>query len=299
MRPAAFLLAMMLMMLVMLATPVNGQTPVPAGQSVPPGGDRPTSMPAPPRAPVAPLLREGSHVVRVIGRVEADEESRTWQFRIASTDPHSPDHAMTLLPCSVLQELERIVATAGGSAQRFEVTGEVTVFHGRNYLLLTHPPVLIEQSARTPAAVPASPPPPSGDSTSEIIRELERDIGPIARRPAADPAANPADRWLDGTPDPSVDLRRESTLVVGRRGRIRRAGGGAYQLLFDADAEGLADPPMTLLPCLLLERLAEYIDHAGSDRAVIMSGVVTMYKNRNYLRPTVYRIPQERTTLVP
>lgn len=50
-------------------------------------------------------------------------------------DPDSPGAAsMPLLPCKLLQQLEQ-AASVRGEEVEFRVTGRVTVYHGRNYLL--------------------------------------------------------------------------------------------------------------------------------------------------------------------
>ena len=43
-------------------------------------------------------------------------------------------------------------------------------------------------------------------------------------------------------------LTPEGTTVLARRGTIRRTRDGAFIFVFDADAEGLSDPPLLLLP---------------------------------------------------
>ena len=91
----------------------------------------------------------------------------------------------------------------------------------------------------------------------------------------------------------------EGTILLSRRGKIRRAGAGAFIFVFDADAEGLADPPMPLLPCLLLERLELHAHLTGERAAILLSGRVHTFRGQNYLRPTLYRVPRERTILTP
>ena len=78
-----------------------------------------------------------------------------------------------------------------------------------------------------------------------------------------------------------------------------RDGGGAWLFLFDADASGLADPPMILLPCLLLERMERYAQRAESHAPMLLSGRVFRYHQVNYLLPTTFQIPRERTPLRP
>jgi hypothetical protein len=91
----------------------------------------------------------------------------------------------------------------------------------------------------------------------------------------------------------------EGTSIVRRRGRIRRDKHGAFLFVFDADAEGKADPPMVILPCLLLERMQQYTEQTGRNAPMLISGEVYAYYGENYLLPTVFRVPNERTPLTP
>ena len=105
-------------------------------------------------------------------------------------------------------------------------------------------------------------------------------------------------------------LVQEGTLISSRRGKLTRdasasggggggASGGGWQFVFDADSTGLADPPMRLLPCLLLEHLEDFARHNGSTAPILLSGQVYVYGGRNFLLPTAYRIPRERSRITP
>jgi hypothetical protein len=193
--------------------------------------------------------------------------------------------------------MERMIESAPDHQLVFEMTGEVYIYGGRNYLMPTHPPLLIgrEKRPETPpseARVDDESATATDESTEDIIRKLERSIGPLARRPEAD-----APGAMRGAPQPG--LLREGTVLLSRRGALRRTGDGAFLFVFDADAEGLADPPMTLLPCLLLERMDRRLRQEEESAAVLLSGHVYTYHGRNYLLPRVYRIPAERTVLKP
>ncbi|MDY7107996.1 MAG: hypothetical protein SYC29_05100 [Planctomycetota bacterium] len=265
----------------------------------------------PPMRP--PLLREGSHLVRVVGRLEQHPIDGSWKFIIDPADEHSPGHELAMMPGTLLAEMERMIESAPDHRLVFEMTGEVYIFRGRNYLMPTHPPLLIGREKRPEQGDPAEPPdaPASeeknaddeteaaeDESTEDIIGDLQRAVGPVARRPEAESsAAMTEDTAVTGAPP--ADLVREGTVLLSRRGTIRRAGDGSFIFVFDADAEGLADPPMTLLPCLLLERMDRRIRQKEEYATVLLSGHVYTYQGRNYLLPKVYRIPTERTVLKP
>jgi hypothetical protein len=223
--------------------------------------------------------------VRVTGRLQRDAAAPAWVFVVDDEDDGSPGHEFVVMPGSLLEEMERMINAADDRRLVFEITGQAYVYRQRNYLLLTHPPLLIGHESPPEDAVSSE---DDDDSTDRIIEDLERSIGPVRRRQAA-----AAQRANEGP------LLAEGTVVTARRGRIRRTERGGFVFVFDADAEGLADPPMRLLPCLLLERLEEELRKTGERLVVLLSGHVYTYRGRNYLRPTLYRTPRERTLLTP
>ena len=92
-----------------------------------------------------------------------------------------------------------------------------------------------------------------------------------------------------------------------RGGVLARFFSGLCEYVFEGRL-GLADPPVRLLPCLLLEQLEDYARHntsaasAGAGAgggAILLSGQAYLYEGRNYLLPTAYRIPRERTLMAP
>lgn len=286
----------------------------------PPHPSPPAARPAPTTSPTAeadpgrrlrqpPLLREGSRLVEVTGRLRGDAATGAWVFVVESEDAAVGVPSLTVLPSTLLEEMERMIEAAADHQPIFEVTGEVYVYRHRNYLLLTHPAILLGHEIifeLRPEPEPApSPATEEDDSIAAIIRDLERSIGPLPRRPPAD---TPPDAPPTGTPPPSAPtdgqaepprLMTEGAILLSRRGKIRRAGAGAFIFVFDADAEGLADPPMPLLPCLLLERLEMHARLTGERAAVLVSGNVHTFHGQNYLRPTLYQIPRGRTILRP
>lgn len=246
-----------------------------------------------------PLIREGSRLVKVRGLVDRDQRTRGLRLTIDESDPQSPGHRLILVPSSRLTELEMLLGAAPDVRATMIVTGRVLVFQGRNYLLLTHPAVPDDRVMRDPATtVPQAPPASGGDSVDDIARDLERSVGSVGRR-------TPRTRGTDGNVNGIANamnlasLVPEATRLVDRRGKVRRTEGGGFMVVFDADASGESDPPMMLLPCRLLEGLARIAAGSGDDAAVLISGEVTIHAGRNFLLPTVYRIPRELTQLYP
>jgi len=64
-----------------------------------------------------------------------DEAGEWWQGRFES-DNTLQDQPMRLLPCRKLQEAERLVAARKRKTLRLRITGQITQYKGRQYLLL-------------------------------------------------------------------------------------------------------------------------------------------------------------------
>jgi len=265
-----------------LIAAIGLNTAAPGGEEQPAVGTGTHSVaPAP---VIAPLLREGSAVVKVHGMVIEGAIAGERIFIAENVDPRAASHALTLLPCSLLEEFEQLLDARTG---RFEATGRVFVHGQRNYLLLTHPASLVRDRAETqPLPVATAEHEEEDDSTEAIIRSVEEAAGPIARRPEARGSAEQARATV-----------AEGTRMVFRRGHVRRHGSGGYEFVFSSDASGHADPTMTLLPCLLLERLAAHEQRSDQTAEILISGEVFTYRGQNYLLPSLFRVPVERSGL--
>jgi hypothetical protein len=212
-------------------------------------------------------------------------------FRVAPNDPHQQVGDLTLLPCTLLENLEQLLESAPQQETVFDLTGQVFVYRGRNYLLPTHAPRLVEYVPPPPVETA-----PSDESATAILRELDQAVGPVRR---SSQAARPSDP--EGQPG-RPELVPPGTVVLWRRGWMIREPGGAWTFVFEADASGLADPPMILYPCLLLEEmevLRPRADRSARGGALLLSGRVERYHSRNYLLPTAYQVPRRNTPLRP
>ena len=276
--PVRHLLPLAHVLAAVLALPAAAQTTTPAGGDIVP--------PAPPARHRPTLIREGSHLVAVQGTLQRDTPRGPWHFRLLDDGAIARTAPMPLLPCTLLTSLEQIVEGSGAETV-FEMTGEVFVFRGKNYLLPTH----------SPRVASYAPPMDDGpgvvaeevERPQDIIRRLEREIGPVPRLPAA----------LQPTGDGGRRLLREGTLIRWRRGWMTREPTGTWVFTFAAGATGNEDPPMVLLPCLLMEQMERQVEQGGRMRVLLVSGRVLRYDRRNYLLPTAFRVPRERTPLRP
>ncbi len=241
-----------------------------------------------------PLLAEGGFLIQTKGTMHHHEPTGSWRFRIARDDPRQPRYELTILPCTMLSDMQQIVESAEGPPRReivFELTGQVLRYHDRNYLLPTYVPRVDsdKQRAATTRSDESQAESPSSDTAEAILRNLDRAVGPVAQGQSGGRAHEPASQ---PTPPPGA-------VMLSRRGWMVREAGGAWSWVFDADAEGLADPPMILLPCRLLQRMEQHPQRSRAHAPMVISGRVFHYHGRRYLLPTSFQIPHDRTTLHP
>ncbi len=243
------------------------------------------------------LLREGAYILQATGSLHQGEQPGWWVFRIASDDPGEELFEFTLLPCTLLASLEQLVESMPGKEIVFELTGEVFVYQGRNFLMPTHAPRLVAYvppSRPDALDTPGDDTAPQDGSAEAILRDLDRSVGPVVRSPRK------AAKAATTRPHSASDrLAAPGSLVLWRRGWMVREPDGAWSYVFAADATGLADPPMVLLPCRMLEDLQQHAVRRGPSTPLLVSGRVFRYHGRNYLLPTMFRIPRYRTALRP
>ncbi len=244
-----------------------------------------------PSAPVGPLLREGSYLVEVRGTMRLNEATKWWQFTIDRADPKHPAYELAMLPCQLMADMRRITEGMPRRQIVFEATGQVFVYRGRNFFLPTHAPHVVGIAEPTAAQAPQEQTNegPGADSAEAILQNLQQAVGEVARNPAVG----------GGAATREFELIQEGTQVVARRGRMSRGPRGTWWFTFDADVDGLVDPPMVLLPCLLRERMERYAERSDGRAAMLLSGRVYQYEDRNYILPTMFQIPRERTALRP
>lgn len=236
----------------------------------------------------APLRREGTFLVR---RRASLALLRTGDRALVfhQDDEGRAERPMLLVPGSNLARMEHVAAQSPDQMS-FLVSGQVYVYQGRNYFLLTLPPVPVVKAAAPAesdeAPVEGPPDPGSRDDpdTAELLRELEaqrdtpRSIGSISAAPAA-PAG-----------EARADPLPEGTMISRRRGRLVRQADGQTALLIntDADTDPSADPPLTLAPCLVRERMEAQTARAGETLTFEVSGRVLVHEGRNYLVPSMF-----------
>jgi hypothetical protein len=82
------------------------------------------------------VIREGTYIVDRSGRIRHAADGQQWEFRLDPGPAGSPREAPVLiLPNLNLMLMENAV-TANARDVRFKITGMVTEYRGRNYVLL-------------------------------------------------------------------------------------------------------------------------------------------------------------------
>jgi hypothetical protein len=82
------------------------------------------------------ILREGSEIIDRVGRLQKSPEANGWSEFVFESDGHTlRDPPMIVIPNLKLTLMETQAEKVSRDL-RFRVTGTVTEYHGRNYLLL-------------------------------------------------------------------------------------------------------------------------------------------------------------------
>lgn len=89
-----------------------------------------------PKAPPVRVMREGTFLVDRVGRVEQSMDGSLPVFVFESDGDALQDPPVLLIPNLKLMALEDALDAAQGDSLRFRITGELTEYRGRNYVLL-------------------------------------------------------------------------------------------------------------------------------------------------------------------
>ncbi|MDZ4754792.1 MAG: hypothetical protein SGJ11_09875 [Phycisphaerae bacterium] len=255
-----------------------------------------------------PLLREGSFLARVAGRIRADEEQHEWLFVPNAIDASGLEREIVLLPNDTLGEATRI-AHLSSTPVDFEVTGQLFIYRSRNYLLasLMTPTVTVAPPPPTqPSESGSTVEPPTSDEelvADEMERRLAERIATLPRAPLSAPAvrrdvgsdaadgAKPA--TVPGAGDPSSSRRvlAGDVRILSRRGQlVRDTATGGWRFVFDGQLADGGEPSMIVLPCLALERIEKAMRESDGAVSIVVSGSTTLFEGSNYLMPTSFRV---------
>jgi hypothetical protein len=111
----------------------------------PPKVDAATGRVVAPSPPQPTLIREGSYLVDRVGRLNKTSDGQQWEVTFEADGRTMKDPPMLILPNLKLAAMEQAV-TAASRDVRFRITGMVTEYKGKNYLLLEKVLAIPEQT---------------------------------------------------------------------------------------------------------------------------------------------------------
>jgi hypothetical protein len=88
-----------------------------------------------PNAPQLTVLREGTFLVDRIGRLTRGSDGHSWEFNFESDGRAMQDPPVIVLPNLKLMQMEQALKGTNRDL-RFRITGMVTEYNGRNYILI-------------------------------------------------------------------------------------------------------------------------------------------------------------------
>lgn len=245
---------------------------------------------------MASKLAEGTFMVRRPGRLlTIPTGHRVWVPDTATRLPG--EGAMLLIPCQTLARMDTAFDSASGDAEppRVLISGEVFLYHGRNYLL----PTVFARHTASPAAAgadqqagedpgaPGSTTPPTISDNPDVDELMNNLDSSLSARGLEVPTA---DASGSRSASSTVSAMPEGAYVARRRGRLVRGRTGAWTVTFDNDLDNSAQgqtAPLIVVPSRLLMQLERRAQRRGDQLALTVSGRVYAYGESQYLVPTL------------
>jgi hypothetical protein len=229
------------------------------------------------------LLREGSDVISRSGRLHKSSEGPYSQFAFDQKSGESAFAPMLVLPNLQLMSMED-AAAATKEDLSFTISGTVTEYKGRNYILLEPGPDEVGQELPSPNSNVNGPQGPV--SADQMLKQmLTADDHGSTPPPQATTLPSDTTTGLGSVSPkaPVLTVLPEKSQIVDRVCRMTPSTDGQQeQLTLDADGSTLRDPPLIVLPNL---KLVDLENAAGDhrDTRFRVTGVVTEYRGRNYI----------------
>lgn len=285
-----------------IIAPVNAPALEPIRPNVPPSAMSDLDLVSNPM-----LMREGAFVGAARAQVVQGRSGR-WYAIFDQDAAGRMIPPMILMPSPYLKPIEQ-AAEREPAGTRFRLTGRVTVYRNRNFLLPTAPP-LLERSVTAPASTlgssnapsPAvSTPPaaeaaaqasrttPSGEpSIEKIIADLDRVAGPTRTMPTArTPDAPQAVANAPAALEPTA-VAGSIGFLTQRRGRVVRTPDGTPMVVLDSGAFNTTELPLILLPCQNLTLIESFVDSGGEAATFTFTGEVHTHGGERFFLPTMF-----------
>ncbi len=248
-----------------------------------------TSTAAISQPPIA-RLQTGSHLRNEAGRLILNSATKYPKFQFIKPKKGWP-HAIYLLPCLALQAMESIHQPHIG----FVLSGIVSQYHRRFYLLPDSDVRLLSPRGQSIASAsehattrPITPEMAKKTTAQAVLHNLlsYHISRPVEQLVTIKPmlTAKP----IPGLPSPAGTgawpALPEGTWIWNRAGRLLYEQPlRQWLIVFQADSARLTQPPLILLPCMLLERMEHRSAKFGTEVQFKISGEITQFKGRNYL----------------
>lgn len=253
------------------------------------------------------LIAEGTFFVQKNATLTAPENATIgdWKAVIEHSPSARPIPEMRIIPNTHLVAFTTAVRPREDGLQ-VVLSGRVFVYRGENHLLLTSVPRVTvlssgESGRKEESALSGA---KRGERTTPFDPEDELDS--MKRSDPASTVAVPreqqsteADAFVAKS-TPAAASRIEGTVIVDRTTRcILDSEDRAQMLSFDADSDGLQDPPVRLAPCRLLERMENLTKQRGDSVRFVVSGQILNAEGSVLLLLSSFRVPYERDNLSP
>jgi len=251
-------------------------------------------QPARQKGPQRQLPVDGSKLVDRPCRLEPEPETGWFILRFAGSDKSSRPVPRRVLPCELLEQMQRVIADEPQA--RFRISGQNTVFTGHCFLLPWKATVIGSQSSSPQAAArPDSPVNQPADQPQSAPREqvtaedvLTELMSEDPGRPVARPAVRAEQRRVVNVSVAPTERRvirpPEAEVVMDRTVRIMPERKGGWLVARFVSDNTLEEPPVRLLPCAKLEQADTMkIGDDGQPAKLRISGQITWYRGRRYL----------------
>jgi hypothetical protein len=127
----------------LLTSPPASGAPLPANTAGPTVDNTTGKAAVGPGAPALTLVREGTHLIDRIGRLNHSSDGQQAIFTFDSDGKAMADPPMIIVPNLKLQTMEAVLAGRTTDVH-FRISGMVTEYKGRNYILLDKAVVLAD-----------------------------------------------------------------------------------------------------------------------------------------------------------
>ena len=229
------------------------------------------------------LLREGSDVIARRGHLKKFPNS-TYSVFVFDGSSGSALSPMLVLPNLQLMSMEDALAATKENLD-FTISGMVTEYRDKNYILLEPGPDALNRQTPSPVAElqPAARGPASADQMLQQMLSADKPAAPApsdAGLPQMDSTSGPGALPPDA---PVLNVLPEQSQIFDRVCRLGPCPDGLQeQLTFVADGSTLRDPPLIVMPNLKLVDLEKAAGDQHNTR-VRVTGTVTEYRGRNYI----------------